>query len=121
MAESDALASPMLRHFAARLCESEIQAQTLQHEIASVAVLTSARPTDASGLDEALESLLITVGLASRVPALQTQAKTWAENCATLAQTEAELKARLEREEKSRAQVDVALDQEKTQRGRGNA
>jgi hypothetical protein len=64
-------AAALLRYFAAELCQAYPQAQSLQHEMESVAL---ALPAAAIGAPQALlESVLSTVSLASRVPALLRQ------------------------------------------------
>lgn len=64
-------AAALLRHFAAELCQAYPQAQSLQHEMASVAL---ALPAPAIGAAQTLlDSVLSTVSLASQVPALLRQ------------------------------------------------
>jgi len=61
----------LLRHFAAELCQAYPQAQSLQHEIESVAL---ALPVPTVGAQQVLlESVLSTVSLASQVPTLLRQ------------------------------------------------
>lgn len=62
----------VLRHFAAELCQAYPQAQSLQHEIESVALALHA---PVIGVQQALlDSVLSTVSLASQVPALKLKA-----------------------------------------------
>ena len=64
-------AAALLRHFAAELCQAYPQAQSLQHEMASVAL---ALPAPAIGVPQTLlDSVLSTVSLASQVSALLRQ------------------------------------------------
>jgi hypothetical protein len=64
-------AAALLRHFAAELCQAYPQAQSLQHEMASVAL---ALPAPAIGAPQTLlDSVLSTVSLASQLPALLRQ------------------------------------------------
>jgi len=64
-------AAALLRHFATELCQAYPQAQSLQHEMASVAL---ALPAPAIGAPQTvLDSVLSTVSLASQVPALLRQ------------------------------------------------
>jgi len=109
-------ADPLLRYFAAQWCDSYPQAQTLHQEIASVAVAASKKNNDKQAKEAVLEGVLSTIALARKVPALVAQAKEAATQRDERIKAEAATKTELEKELQAKAQVQAALNDEKTQR-----
>nr|MDH4478722.1 hypothetical protein [Rhodoferax sp.] len=106
----------LLRYFAAQWCEAYPQAQTLQHEIASVALATPKKNGAKQASDAVLASVLATVALARKVPALAALAKELTAQRDQRIQTEADIKSQLEKELQAKLQVQTALNDEKVQR-----